>query len=94
MGDSLPAQVVDKIIEIELRDDVWRVMVAFILGMLLGGFIVILSEAEFNEDTLDNICKELTNDSSALFVNPIFKNDFLCLTNDTIKIFGDVKTID
>ena len=32
----------------------------------------------------------LTNDSSALFVNPIFKNDFLCLTNDTINIFGDV----
>lgn len=77
-------------IEIGIKDDVWRVMVAFIVGMLIGGFIVILSEAEFNEDTLDNICKELTDDSSAIFVNPIFKNDFLCLTNDAIKIFGEV----
>lgn len=77
-------------IEIGINDDVWRVIVSLIVGMLIGGFIVIHNEAEFNEDTLDNICKELTNDSSAIFVNPIFKNDFLCLTNDTIKIFGEV----
>ena len=61
----------------------------FIIGMMLGVFLCSLFGEGIYENTLDNVCKELTGNPTAYFVKSYgLQSEFPCRVENSIFIFG------
>ena len=65
--------------------------VALIIGLVMGLCLSSMGGEGVDVNTLNKVCKELTDDPHSYFVGGRgIQQEFPCRTNDTIKIFEDV----